>query len=177
MKRKLGVNIATGVSNIVVGSIVFISFCNLIGQVMDYIDYIDYMGSDYIVELLPESTVMLYGLAWILTIVPLVLSIISIVMSKKNGISLAGPIVGCVGAIVNLLSANALGLFTGIIMVVGGIIGLIQKNVGDFEEEVAYVQAPVTREVPTTNTTNNVNEEPNTTEAKVEVGSEEEWKL
>lgn len=162
MKRKLGINTATGIVNILSAVFIVVSFFVLVGE-MGNIGY--YSNSQELAEMMNPTVAIIYTLGWIVSIVPLVMSIISIVMSKKNGISMVGPIMGCVAAALNLITINILAVVIGILLIISGIFCLIQKNIDGFEgynDEIIPSQSKNNNEDSYTNNT---------------LGKEEEWKL
>lgn len=134
MKRKLGINTATGIIGIAMGIFTFIGSFAFWQECIKVIEENPYgLNQSQIAENLPMTMVLIYTMGWFLTIVPLIFSIISIVKSKKARISSAGPITLLVASILNGLSINVFGIILGIVMIIGGAIGLLQKNLEDFD--------------------------------------------
>lgn len=178
MKRKLGVNTATGIINIIVGVISLIGFISLIASSFELVSLMDSIGitdTDELLyyydifDLISPTTIFLFIGGWIFSIISIIMSIISIVMSKKNGISIAGPIVSLCGSSFNLF---VLFIFTGPVVIIGGIIGLIQKNIEKFElNDTELLNMDKVDEL------KQVNYSGSETDSKSEIGTEHEWDL
>ena len=188
MQKKLGINTATGIINIVIGAIALIGCCLFWGACMSMAVELDpyYIDEADVFDYMSISTIMFYFLGWLLCVVSAIMSIISIVMSKKNAISMVGPIVALVGAGLNLFTMNIFGFVNGIVMIIGGVIGLLQKNIEVIDRSQAMPgQAPIpNQQYSDLNNSLNMNKEEevksvNYTEVNSsdKIASEDEWKL
>lgn len=126
MKKRLGVNTATGIINIILGLFALAAFF-IILDVASNMELLDY-GMD-VEDIIGEGQLLFFAFAWVASIGSIVMSIISIVQSKKHGISMVGPILALCGSAGTLILCTGLAIITGPLTVAGGIVGLIQSNV------------------------------------------------
>lgn len=121
LKKKLKINTASGIVDIVNAVLVSVSWVVLGAAV----DEANAGGS---------STVGTASFFYIMAGVGLVLHIIGLIISKKSGISIVGHVLGIVGCEVFLVSI-ALALPAFVLLILAAVFTLMQKNVG-VEEHV-----------------------------------------
>lgn len=117
LKKKLKINTTSGIVDIVNAVLVSISWVVVLGVAVDEAN----AGG--------SSTVGTASFFYIMAGVGLVLHIIGLIKSKKNGISIVGHVLGIVGCGVFLMSiAFALPAF--VLLILSAVFTLMQKNVG-----------------------------------------------
>ena len=122
-RNKLGINIAAGVFaaiNFLV--LIFYNF-HFWGLVMMEIDGLFIADADF-------AMLGLFGLiVYMLMITSLVLHIIGLVQSRRNGISIAGHILGIVAAAVTMLTITIASIVSVLLFLLAAIFTLMQKKV------------------------------------------------
>lgn len=126
MKKRLGINTATGIINIILGIFALAAFF-IILDVASNMELLD-LGLE-VEDIIGEGQLLFFAFAWLVSIGSIVMSIISIVQSKKHGISMLGPILALCGSSGTLILCTGLAIITGPLTIAGGIVGLIQSNV------------------------------------------------
>lgn len=116
LKKKLKINNAAGIVDIVNAVLVSVSWIVVLGAAVDEAN----AGG--------SSTVGTASFFYIMAGVGLVLHIIGLVQSKKSGISIIGHVIGIVGCGVFLMSiAFALPAF--VLLILAAVFTLMQKNI------------------------------------------------
>lgn len=123
IKRKLSINTATGITDIIMAIICFFAPIIIVGSAFDE------SLTEYGTTGTEGQTTSIIVFLVILSIISLILHIVALLKSKKVSISTTGHILGIVGAVIFMIIPAISGIPAMVLYILAAVYTLKQKNI------------------------------------------------